>query len=184
MYASRCSECGAPSSGSAETFDVTVTPGTRHHTLLNSNEPPQESELTFICSAISKADARLACLEDEISNLRKTLQQLEADHTSESLSSYRTKHKVILFPLRRMPPEVLSEIFLWTLPSIQAFIGHSSCGRFDMRVSSWILTRICTRWRAISISFLRCGPELSSIMAQHLHIRCPWSRLKSSAPRN
>ncbi|KAJ7302969.1 hypothetical protein DFH08DRAFT_986798, partial [Mycena albidolilacea] len=95
-------------------LDISATPGTRHYALLNTNEPPNDSEFAFIHSVISDADARLACLDDEISTLEEKLQQLEEEHAS--LSSYRTRNKAILSPLRRMPPEVLGEIFSLTLP--------------------------------------------------------------------
>jgi hypothetical protein len=70
---------------------------------------------------ISDADARLACLDDEISTLEEKLQQLEEERAS--LSHYWTRNKVILSPLRRMPSEVLGEIFLLTLRSVMADLG-------------------------------------------------------------
>ncbi|KAJ7663886.1 hypothetical protein DFH06DRAFT_986571 [Mycena polygramma] len=59
-----------------------------------------------------KRTPRLAIIDEEIAKLRETLKQLEEDRAS--LLSY----KVILSPLRRMPPEVLGQIFSWTLPSV------------------------------------------------------------------
>ncbi|KAF8210997.1 hypothetical protein K438DRAFT_1534151, partial [Mycena galopus ATCC 62051] len=90
---------------------------------------------------------RLAYLNEEISNLHEKLRQLENERAS--LPSYRTRNKAILSPLRRMPSEVLGEIFLWTLPSLQDAI---ITGRFDMGRSPWLLTRIRSRWRAVSLS--------------------------------
>jgi hypothetical protein len=49
---------------------MSVAPGTRHHTLLNTNEPPDESELTFFRSVASKTD-------DAIANLWENLKRLE-----------------------------------------------------------------------------------------------------------
>ncbi|KAF8211000.1 hypothetical protein K438DRAFT_1530063, partial [Mycena galopus ATCC 62051] len=114
---------------------------------LNSNELPEDSDSTFIRSVISKTDAYLASLDDEISKLQEKLRQLEDERAS--LANYRTRNAAILSPIRRMPPEVLGEIFLWTLPAIDDILR---VGRFDMSRSPWLLTRISGRWRAVSVS--------------------------------
>ncbi|KAJ7302972.1 hypothetical protein DFH08DRAFT_904447 [Mycena albidolilacea] len=166
-------------------LDMSVVPGTRHYTLLNSNdELPEDSELAFLHSVISDVDARLACLEEEISTIQEKLMlsvprlashlamlampsDADArlaclDETSTiqeklmllekervSLSSYRARNKAILSPLRRMPPEVLGDIFWRTVPS------KSEAQRtlnFFLVESPWTLTQICSRWREISLS--------------------------------
>ncbi|KAJ6580773.1 hypothetical protein B0H19DRAFT_892284, partial [Mycena capillaripes] len=116
---------------------------------MNTNESPEGSESTFIESVISKADARLACLDKEISKLQETLKQLEEERAS--LTNYMARNKAILSPLRRMPPEVLGEIFSWTTPSI---VDHliMDVSTFAMKASPWVLTHISTRWRTISLS--------------------------------
>ncbi|KAF7340013.1 F-box domain-containing protein [Mycena venus] len=124
-----------------------AAPGTRHHALLTSNEPPDSSEITFMQSVISKTDDRLAYLDDEISRLENTLQRLKEERSS--LCSYHMRNKAILSPLRRMPAEILGEIFGWTLPSTQAELNRL---RFDIADSPWVLTRVSGRWRAISLS--------------------------------
>ncbi|KAF8211003.1 hypothetical protein K438DRAFT_1808618 [Mycena galopus ATCC 62051] len=48
-----------------------------------------------------------------------------------------------------MPSEVLGEIFSCTLPSLEDALA---VGKFDMGRSPWLLTRICSHWRAISLS--------------------------------
>ncbi|KAJ6580786.1 hypothetical protein B0H19DRAFT_894069, partial [Mycena capillaripes] len=113
-----------------------------------TNEPPDSSEIALVLSAISKTDAPLACLDNEISKLQEKLKQLEDERTL--LSSYRTQNTAILSPLRRLPPEVLGEIFSWTMPSVNDALD---LGRFDTGANSpWVLTRVCSRWRAISLS--------------------------------
>ncbi|KAF8211032.1 hypothetical protein K438DRAFT_102106 [Mycena galopus ATCC 62051] len=137
-----------------QSIDVSTSPGTRYYTLLNTNEPAEGSDLTFIHSLISNTDARLAFLDHEIPNLQeklsklqKTLKQLEDERAS--LSSYQTRIRATLSPLRRMPPEVLAEIFMWTLSSIgDALTG----GRFHVARSPWLLTQISSRWRAVSLA--------------------------------
>ncbi|KAF7371153.1 F-box domain-containing protein [Mycena sanguinolenta] len=124
----------------------TPLPGTRHHRLLNTNEPPNDSDLAFIHSVISQTDARLACLDDEISKLQDKLTQLRDERSS--LSNYLTRNKAILSPLRRMPPELLGEIFLWTLPSMREIWAREHY----VADSSWALSHTSSSWRAICLS--------------------------------
>ncbi|KAF7345454.1 ABC protein [Mycena venus] len=148
MNASRCSECGTLSSSGPHAEDAFMAaPGTRHHALFTTNEPPEPSEIPFIQSVISKADARIACLDDEISRIQEKLKKLEEERAS--LSSYRMRNRSILSPLRRMPPEVLGEIFWWTLPSLASQLDRRG---FDTTNSPWVLTQISSSWRAISIA--------------------------------
>ncbi|KAF8211010.1 hypothetical protein K438DRAFT_1534115, partial [Mycena galopus ATCC 62051] len=101
-----------------------------------------------IQSVVLEADARLASLDDEISKIRKKLKQLEDERAS--VFSSRTQSNTILSPLRRMPSELLGKIFLETLSSVT---NDSLRGRrFDMARSPWQLTRVSSRWRAVSLS--------------------------------
>ncbi|KAJ6481625.1 hypothetical protein C8R45DRAFT_307881 [Mycena sanguinolenta] len=143
----QCSKCGNPSlSSPGPIINVSVTPGTRHYTLLNTNEPPDDSELMFIRSVVAETNTRLTRLDDEISALQERLKQLEDERAA--LLSYRTQNTAILSPLRRMPTEVLAEIFSWTLPSIDDAFRIGS----DTAQSPWLLTRISSRWRAVCLS--------------------------------
>ncbi|KAJ7330518.1 hypothetical protein DFH08DRAFT_967053 [Mycena albidolilacea] len=150
-----------------EVLDAFPIAGTRHYTLLNTNEPPADPERIFIDSVISKTEARLVWLDDEIPKLREKLKQLEYERAS--LPRYVTCNKAALAPLRRMPPEVLGEIFSWTLPTIANVLN---AGKFDMAQSPWLLTQISSRWRAVSLSI----PSLWS------RVVIQYPRLKYTAP--
>ncbi|KAJ6580866.1 hypothetical protein B0H19DRAFT_844203, partial [Mycena capillaripes] len=114
---------------------------------LNRNEPPEDSEVLFIRSVISETNTRLRLLDEKIVKLQNTLNQLEED--PRSLLRYRMRNSEILSPLRRMPSEVLSEIFSWISPSLRTELARR---RFDVEDSPWVLTHISSRWRAVSIS--------------------------------
>lgn len=170
--ASRCSRCGAAATLSTPLTegpsDFNVPPGTRHHILLNSNEAPLESDLKAVDSALSKADVRLAFLDEEISRLRDRLVLLEEERAS--VSNYRARNIGIISPLRRMPPEVVCEIFSWTLPSADVALQSP----FSLNSSPWLLTHISSRWRAISLS----SPSLwSHIVIRHWHSYPPSLRV-------
>ncbi|KAJ7609332.1 hypothetical protein DFH06DRAFT_1485820 [Mycena polygramma] len=129
---------------------------TRQHILLNSNEPPLDSEVVIVQSAIVKADGRLAWLANEISQLRDRLQRLEEEQVS--LSSFRAQNRAILSPLRRMPPEVLSEIFAWASPL-------AKLRKMRITDSPWLFTHVSRRWRAVAI----LNPSLWSLVVISCH---------------
>jgi hypothetical protein len=94
---------------------------------LNTNDPPSGSEIAFVHSVISKADARAARIDEEVAELEEMLKHLRAERAS--LHRYQKRNRAIVSPLRRMPPEILGEIFSLTLPSI----GNTlDADRFDM----------------------------------------------------
>ncbi|KAJ7483485.1 hypothetical protein FB451DRAFT_107141 [Mycena latifolia] len=149
MPASHCFACGAPVPEGVRdsNIDVAITLGTlaRHQELMSTNTISEVPELTFIRTVVSTSDAQLAHLEKEISRLQDRLQQLRNEQGL--LSRYRAQNTAILSPLRRMPPEVLAEIFSWTLPSIE-----DASRKFHESHSPWVLTHVSSRWRAIALS--------------------------------
>ncbi|KAJ7498206.1 hypothetical protein B0H11DRAFT_834748 [Mycena galericulata] len=147
MEPSRCSHCGSevPWSPTEQLLDLEIGPGTLCHTFLTSNNPPDEAESTLVRSVVSNITERLTCLDEEISGLREQLKQLEEERASVSLHHMQTKR--ILSPLRRMPPELLAEIFSWTS---RAEPVSPNRGRFKQ--SPWVFTQISSRWRKICIS--------------------------------
>ncbi|KAJ7654646.1 hypothetical protein DFH06DRAFT_1092897 [Mycena polygramma] len=157
-----CDQCGVVAAGGMTRDSVPPTPGlsaapeSRHHILLNSNETPLDSDVVLVQSAISKVDERLAWLANETSQLQDRLQQLEEERVS--LTSFRAQNCAILSPLRRMPPEVLSEVFAWTLPSARDL---SRRRKPRLRDSPWILTHVSRCWRTVAV----LNPSLWSIVA-------------------
>ncbi|KAJ7330534.1 hypothetical protein DFH08DRAFT_314625 [Mycena albidolilacea] len=152
----RCSHCGGFSTGQNQA-EVLTAAGTWHHRLLNTNEPPDDSEVTLIHSVVSDVEEHLARLDDEIAKIQETLNQLERKRSS--LSIYRARNKAILSPLRRMPPEVLGEIFSRTLPSITEMWREQACQEY-MANNPWVLSHTCSQWRGISLS----TPQLWSLV--------------------
>ncbi|KAJ6552733.1 hypothetical protein B0H19DRAFT_949729, partial [Mycena capillaripes] len=122
---------------------------TRYHNLLTTNEPPEDSDVASIHSAISAADVLLTLLDEEISHLRDRVQQLEEERNS--LSRFRTQNQAVLSQRRRVPPEVLSQIFCWTLPSAK---NAQLRTQFRATDSPWVLTHVCHHWRNVAISHL------------------------------
>ncbi|KAJ6603239.1 hypothetical protein DFH09DRAFT_1019247, partial [Mycena vulgaris] len=137
-----------------EEVPITLT-STRHRELLNTNEPPLDSEYPFIQSLVSQIRRRLSRHGDKISVLRAQLEQLENEHSS--LQKNLARNTAILSPVRRMPHEVLSEIFVLALPSRKDALESN---RFDANGTPWTLGRVCGQWRSVTLS----SPALWSLV--------------------
>ncbi|KAJ7608991.1 hypothetical protein FB45DRAFT_762607, partial [Roridomyces roridus] len=99
--------------------------------------------MAYIQDVVSKTSQRLASLDEHISDLQGQLKQLEDERLL--LCDSLQKNIAINSPLRRMPPEVLAEIFMSTLPE-----EYKEPAKIDQ--SPWVLGRVCSRWRTIALS--------------------------------
>ncbi|KAJ7623808.1 hypothetical protein FB45DRAFT_115733 [Roridomyces roridus] len=146
---SRCSQCGELTipkiEDSTAPDPVADISSTAHHSrLLSTNEPPPEGPvLAYVHDVVSKTSLRLATVDKNITDLRAHLKQLEDERSL--LSDSLQKNISITSPLRRMPPEVLAEVFFWTLPE-----EYKEPAKIDQ--SPWVLGHICSRWRTIALS--------------------------------
>ncbi|KAJ7625644.1 hypothetical protein FB45DRAFT_921949 [Roridomyces roridus] len=132
---SRCSECGALKNSDVEADSDVPT-----------ISPPYGADLSILQAVEARTTARLLSLDDEICGLKQRIQHLEG-RRAEVLGQQK-RSSTILSPLRRMPPEVLVEIFSWTLPLLEEMDGDVS----DLQDCPWVLTQVCSRWRAISVA--------------------------------
>ncbi|KAJ7607904.1 hypothetical protein FB45DRAFT_1039974 [Roridomyces roridus] len=140
--------------------------GTRHYILLHSNEPPDSSDIPFIQSTSSRIGARLAVLDEELARLS----QLAAERAA--LLAYDTQNKAVLSPVRRVPNEILYEIFLRTLPSVESDGFWASAHRADNQEIAGSTPAVVIL-SSDSLEFLSTIREFAScgILSRHFHHR-------------
>ncbi|KAJ7609046.1 hypothetical protein FB45DRAFT_945212 [Roridomyces roridus] len=150
---SSCPQCGAPTTSQNEPLNSTVLTDTgtiaRCLKLMRTNEPPQVSEMAYIQAVLSKTGAQLADLDGKIMHLKAQLRQLEDERAV--LAEYHAENTAVVSPVRRIPPEMLAEIFSWTLPFSDDFDECNSV-RMKMEKSPWTLGQVSRRWRAIALA--------------------------------
>jgi hypothetical protein len=78
--------------------------------LLGGNYVGSESQAQMICDTISAAQSDISRLDDEITRLNAVLDSLTRKR--DTLQTYTHLHMALVAPIRRLPPEVLSDIFL------------------------------------------------------------------------
>ncbi|KAJ7506749.1 hypothetical protein B0H11DRAFT_1850270 [Mycena galericulata] len=115
---------------------------------LNTNYTPSESEVAEIRALLVEPLNALIQLSAEISEREVAIGDLKARF--ESLMNQVDLHKALMSPVRRIPQEILQEIFIACLPTHNALV--------DSREAPQILGRICSYWRTVAYS----TPELWS----------------------
>lgn len=133
--------------------------------LMRSNDPPRESELAEIREKAAAHTDRLSTLDTMISELQSALRALKTER--KWVSADLTRFNQVLHPVRRLPEDVLSEIFL---ACISEDILHQDVSEdtdsLDVAGAPWVLLRISSRWRSVAISF----PRLWSTIILNLDI--------------
>ncbi|KAH9484872.1 hypothetical protein JR316_0001774 [Psilocybe cubensis] len=127
--------------------------------LLISNQPPTESELALISESIQAAQAEATRLSE---TLNKTKSDREISRALELVTIYKLEaanqfirqHQGIISIVRRLPVEILQEVFLWVGTSLFEPNAWSSPRSFVIYNSGpqWNLAQICHSWRTIALN--------------------------------
>ncbi|KAJ7689577.1 hypothetical protein B0H17DRAFT_1066199 [Mycena rosella] len=118
---------------------------------LGTNYCPPDDEIAEIENLLAEPEVRLKCLDDEIASLQRSIDELEDERIR--LRAYVEAHRALISPIRRLPLDIIEEIFIACLPT------HRNCVMSAMEAPV-ILGRICSWWRAISLSTPRLWSRL------------------------
>ncbi|KAF8161749.1 hypothetical protein K438DRAFT_1859376 [Mycena galopus ATCC 62051] len=135
---------------------------------LGSNYCPRDEELVQIKSLLIEPCLRLKHLDDEIEVLKKALDKLTEER--DTLRGYVDAHRALMSPIRRLPLDTIEDIFMACLPA------HRNCV-MSAQEAPVLLGRICSSWRAISLSQPQLWSRLHIVEPKVLPIRChpDWS---------
>ena len=111
--------------------------------LLQNNDVPSELTILEVTESLKAPLNELQEIETEIQRLRKLMETMNIKR--QSIQKIIDNHNMILSPARRLPRDVLHEIFLHCLPTNRNPTAEYS-------ESPLLLTRICSSWRAIALS--------------------------------
>ncbi|KAJ7131432.1 hypothetical protein C8R44DRAFT_665179 [Mycena epipterygia] len=146
--------------------------------LLNSNDAPLDSDIPSIRQIISHNQARVDALDVQIDVLRTAMEQLiaERDERQERV----LKYTAVMSPVRRVPPELIHEIFALTLPHTRRI------GEISIKFPPWRLGHICRSWRdwVLADPLLWCSVEISKFPDIPLLDIYPLSMLKRQLLRS
>jgi hypothetical protein len=123
--------------------------------LLHSASIPSDNDVLQVKATIQEGKENLRLLDERIALLRLSL--LELERHREEVQTYVTHHEAVLSPIRHLPPEILSEIFL-AATNGQCMSWPQDCG------APWHLDKVCSYWRTVFISL----PKLWSTINMNL----------------
>ncbi|KAF7376851.1 hypothetical protein MSAN_00102600 [Mycena sanguinolenta] len=108
---------------------------------LGTNYCPTDEEILEINVLLVEPILRLKGLDDEITNLQKVMDKLAEERGR--VAAYIEAHKALISPVRRLPLDIIQELFVACLPT------HRNCV-MSASEAPVLLGRVCSSWRAIS----------------------------------
>ncbi|KII85672.1 hypothetical protein PLICRDRAFT_116328, partial [Plicaturopsis crispa FD-325 SS-3] len=132
-----CRTCGTPLCHTTAPFPNSPVPK-----LLMNNESPSPMEEHSAREILDDAKTRLSCVKTELARIDDARRWLLGEQAI--LKRTITGHESIVSPCRRLPAELLSEIFSFCLPAAKVVPQPDK--------APLLLTRVCRKWRAIALS--------------------------------
>ncbi|KAJ7173428.1 hypothetical protein C8R46DRAFT_991215 [Mycena filopes] len=118
---------------------------------LGTNYCPLDDEVLQIRALLKAPLSRLKQLDEQIAELQKAIDELAEER--ERVRSFVDPHKDLISPFRRLPLDVIQEIFVACLPT------HRNCVMTAVEAPV-LLGRICSAWRSISLGTPRLWARL------------------------
>jgi hypothetical protein len=148
--------------------------------LLNNNVVPSPSETKLIQSALSVVRHDISRLDNEINRVQTLLPILL--HNRHLLRRYYYCQQTIFAPVRRLPPEILSLIFLECLT-----FYHNGEVVYPSRKDILLFGQICRYWRDVATSTSRLWSTLSIDLRawnidRELELMSTWLARSGGAP--
>ncbi|KAF8172441.1 hypothetical protein BJ912DRAFT_932397 [Pholiota molesta] len=119
--------------------------------LINTNYIPTDEEVLRIQAFLAEPLRKLGVLEDGISAAELHVRNLRRER--EELLQRIDKYRTLISPVRRLPPDVLREIYIACLPDDR----NPTMSSDEAPV---VLTRVCASWRSIAMNTPRLWAAL------------------------
>ncbi|KAF7347142.1 hypothetical protein MVEN_01468600 [Mycena venus] len=126
-------------------------PAFPHH-LLTTNDPPSDLEVAQVQGILDTLHDHVSDLDASINDVGEILAKLRSRRKNTVDEIHRGR--AILSVIRRLPGDVLGEIFSYTTPD--------ESHRRVIDRSPWVLGRVCSQWRAISVSLSTLWSDVDS----------------------
>ncbi|KAJ7067395.1 hypothetical protein C8F01DRAFT_666822 [Mycena amicta] len=108
--------------------------------LVESNSPPTDAQASVIHQAIQNTESRISSLDSHITELKKTLEQCQLRR--QELVAFAHLHRGVVSSLRRVPSEILGEIF-------KHVVQESRYGKVEALCR---LSVVCGHWRTVTLN--------------------------------
>lgn len=136
--------------------------------LLSSGVILSAHQTDMVHETISIAQSRISHIDSEITRLMDSVGELQ--HKRAALLTYTKNHIALVAPIRRLPSEILSEIFLHCMDPKGFGPEYDFREQPCLDKMPLLLGEICSRWRSIALSTPRLWASLSlSIRPKYLN---------------
>lgn len=143
-----CNRCNATLAAPTPLSNITISQ-------IRTNHIPSSLERNRIFESILEAQKHILRYDEEIARLRSLTADVERGRTE--LQRYVDAHRGLVHaPVRAVPTELLSEIFMLAKPHYRSDRINSRLGLMPLRVG-----QVCTRWRNVALSTERLWSDIS-----------------------
>jgi hypothetical protein len=150
-----CPNCGV--SVGTETYVAYSYPSLPPNTLDSNNAMDLTGHMRSQYSkTMADIETDISKLDDEMSQLQTVMGRLAAER--QSLERSLEEHRSIVAPIRRIPLEVLSGIFIFCADNSSSN-SNSKC--FDVTQAPIQLSFVCNKWRRLAISMSQLWSSIS-----------------------
>ncbi|KAF8996991.1 hypothetical protein BDQ17DRAFT_1329635 [Cyathus striatus] len=123
--------------------------------LLDSNEAPAENDISHLRAVLEDSNAKIAEIQSTIGERKRFINKLVAEldllyEEEDKWKEEKTKVETILAPVRRIPDELVEQIFAY----LPLYVLQRSTPS-----NSLVLGQICSRWRRIALGSPRLWNE-------------------------
>ena len=151
-----------------------VVPPSPVPSLLHTNQIPSLSDASLIRKALSKVGFKLSQINSDINQVQLVLDRLKQNR--HDLLRYRQDHKALISPIRFFPPEILSHIFLLSLPTLD-YDDHSI---MVLRKAVMFPGQVCKYWREIALSTPKMWSKITFLSESDANAKLTHSWLSRS----
>ncbi|KAJ7196761.1 hypothetical protein GGX14DRAFT_326958, partial [Mycena pura] len=107
--------------------------------LLVTNSIPSDVQINEIQCFIGSAEAKISIIDDQIAQMQRTLDRLGSRRVQ--LQDLVQSHRSVVSTIRRLPTDILGEIF-----------SHASRSPVHSPEALSRLVGVCQRWRTIALA--------------------------------
>lgn len=143
-----------PESDNIFSYDLAQSP---FASVIETNYNPSREDIIHLEVHLAEPQLRLSQLESEIAQLNNLLETFSMKR--DLVKRYIEAHRALMSPIRRLPVETLSEIFMHCLP-------EDRYGIRDLSEAPLLLTGVSHQWRQTAID--------TPALWKSLHLHLPW----------
>ncbi|KAF7979227.1 hypothetical protein HWV62_67 [Athelia sp. TMB] len=130
-----------------------IIPSSPLFTQIDTHYAPTTSEQHHIRANLAEVESDLARLDSALEHLKAAQERLQLKRSA--LQQHAAACAALMAPIKRVPPEILVEVFMYLLPKV-----WNDASAVALR-SRMLPSHICKRWRELSLSVAHFWSEIT-----------------------